>query len=362
MSADLIVGLQYGSEGKGKVAAALAPYYKAAVRVGAPNAGHSVILDGTVYKMRQIPCAWVNPETKLFVGAGGLINPEVLEKELAMLPDAEQVKARFYIDRNAGTVLEQDIDVETRMNLNAHNGSTVEGIGAAQARKVLRKDGLLAKELPALERFITHTSRDVTALLEAGQNVMFEGTQGYGLCLNHGNYPYTTSRDILAASILSDAGISPLWTRWVFGVIRTYPIRVAGNSGPMGEGIRELTWEEVAIRAGYESLIERTTVTNKVRRVSEFDWNIVSEAIRANGVNGLFIMFIDYCDAKLRGAKTELELIKSEPAMRFIQQVEETYNIPVMGVSTGPGTDEMIWTSAGQSMLEGLKDKEAIRA
>jgi len=358
MPADIIVGLQLGSEGKGKVAAALADKYQAAVRVGAPNAGHSVIKDGVTYKMRQIPCAWVNPDCKLYVGAGGLINPDVLEEEFKMFSDPDQIKRRFFIDGNAGLVLDEDIEAETAIKMFEGIGSTTEGIGAAQARKVMRKNVRIAKQLPALERFISpeRVALMINKHLEDKENVMFEGTQGFGLCLNHAyEYPFCTSRDILASSILSDAGVSPRTVRHVFGVLRTYPIRVFGNSGPMGA--TELTWEEVAKRSGYPELNERTTVTKRVRRVSEFNLEMVKEACVMNGVTAIFINFADYLDCNLRGKKSLAEVADHKALADFVAMVESSTNVGVAGISTGPETDEMIWTPFGMQILTDLSAK-----
>ena len=354
MPADVVVGLQWGSEGKGKVAAALAEHYHAAVRVGAPNAGHSVYVDGKCYKMRQIPCAWTNPKCRLYVGAAGLINPDVLKEEFEMFDDPARIQGRFFIDRNAGLVLEEDIRRETQTGLFQAIGSTTEGIGSALARKVLRQGAKTARDYPDLERYVTNVMRELYTLLDTGHCVQFEGTQGFGLCLNHTpEYPFATSRDVLAASILSDSGVAPKWLRHVFGVLRTYPIRVFGNSGPMLAP--EITWEEVAKRSGYAELNERTTVTKRVRRVSEFSWGLVDDAVRANGPTGIFITFIDYFDHRLRGAKTMLELSTCQAAMDFVIKVERMLQVPVLGISTGPLTDDMIWTRAGESVLEELK-------
>src|SRR5689334_16680536 len=100
MSVDVIVGMQYGSEGKGKWIGVIADKYDAHVRVGAPNAGHTVYFNGRPFKMRQIPCGWVNPRAELFIGAAGLVDPELLEQELAMLPT--DVRGRLRLDKNTG--------------------------------------------------------------------------------------------------------------------------------------------------------------------------------------------------------------------------------------------------------------------
>lgn len=349
MSVDCLVGLQYGSESKGAWAGRMAEFYEAAVRVGAPNAGHTVIHQGKSYKMRQIPCAWVNQDCKLFVGAGGMISPETLAEELQMLPT--EVLGRLFIDRNASLLLERDRRKEEDEQFNAFNGSTAEGVGHAMARKVLRKEGTVAGSFPDLQRFIADTKRELWDIDRDGGRIMIEGTQGYGLSVSHGPYPFVTSRDVLASSLLSDVGFAPKAVGRVFGVMRTYPIRVAGNSGPMGA--RELTWAEVAKRAGYDSLEERTTVTKRVRRVSEMDWGLLREACDANRPDGIMLGFVDYIDARLRGSSSRQQLLDCQPAVEFIKRVEEVSGTRVIAVSTGPRPEEVIYL---ESWLEHFPD------
>lgn len=339
MGVDCLVGLQYGSESKGAWAGRLANFYQASVRVGAPNAGHTVIEGGRSYKMRQIPCAWVNPDCKLFVGAGGMIALDVLGEELSMLPS--EVANRLFIDKNATVLQPADREREESEKFNAFNGSTAEGVGQAMARKVLRKNGTIAQQEPDLQRFICDTKRELWDIVDGGGDVLIEGTQGYGLSVSHGPYPFVTSRDVLASSLLSDVGFAPKAVGRVFGVLRTYPIRVAGNSGPMGA--KELTWAEVARRAGYSALEERTTVTKRVRRVSEIDWELLREACAANQPDGLFVGFIDYVDAKLRGVNSYEVLSGHSGAMEFLQKVERELKVPVIAVSSGPRPGEVVY-------------------
>lgn len=128
MSATAIIGAQFGSEGKGVVAAALAGRFDAAVRVGGPNAGHSFrVMDDTgdlrTYKMRGVPCAWVNPGCDLYIGAGAVVDPHLLSRELNDLP----AHVRVYVDANAAVVTEEDVEAETHRGLRDAVGSTLEG-------------------------------------------------------------------------------------------------------------------------------------------------------------------------------------------------------------------------------------------
>lgn len=336
---DVLVGLQFGSEGKGKIAAMLANEYAASVRVGAPNAGHTIIHDGASYKMRSIPCAWVNPKCKLYVGPGGLINLDVLGRELKDLVDYN-IMGRLRIDVNAGIVTHEDIRTEEETKMYEGIGSTCEGIGVAMARKLLRRDGgaPTAQNVKELQPFLTSVAAELNDLVDNGETILLEGTQGFGLSLNHAYYPYVTSRDVLASSILSECGLAPSTCRRVIGVMRTYPIRVHGNSGPMGA--EELTWEQVAKESGYDALIERTTVTGRVRRVSRINWDMLDAAIDCNRPTEIALMFADYINAEDRGKSQWSEL--SPKTQNFVREAESRLGVPITMISTGPKPEETV--------------------
>lgn len=338
---DVLVGLQYGSEGKGKVAGLLANKYKAAVRVGAPNAGHSIWHEDKLYKMRTIPCAWINPGCQLYIGAGGMINMAVLADELKAIPS---VLHRLHIDINTAIVNEHQAEAEVRTGMFEKIGSTTEGVGQATAAKMLRQlgDSVIAKSVKELQPFMSNVMSILNKHVDAGEPIMIEGTQGFGLCLNHGYYPYVTSRDVLASSMLSDCGLSPHTVRSVIGVMRTYPIRVFGNSGPMGA--EELSWGDVRRLSGAPSdvdLTERTTVTKRVRRVSHMNWDMLEAAVKANRCDELAITFMDYISYDDREKTSWKEL--SDKSRDFVKLVEFRLQTPVTILSTGPKPEHTIY-------------------
>lgn len=337
---DVLVGLQFGSEGKGAVVSRIAQNYKGSVRVGAPNAGHSIEYKGQIYKMRTIPCAWINPDCKLFIGAGGMIDPELLMHEMQLIP--VPVAGRLMVDVNTTIVTHADADKEREAKMYEGIGSTTEGVGEAQARKVLRRSSQspIALNLVELQAFLVNVGQKLHEMVEKDEAILIEGTQGFGLSLNHGYYPYVTSRDVLAASMLSDSGLAPHIVRDVIGVMRTYPIRVHGNSGPMGA--RELDWAEVAERSGYGLALEpeRTTVTKRIRRVSEMNWDMLQAAVRANGCTKLAITFLDYIDSTDRSKNRWGDL--SDKSKAFVREVESRLHVPVKWVSTGPNVADSI--------------------
>lgn len=331
-----IVGGMYGSEGKGAICGYLADEFDIAVRVGAPNAGHTLKMGDNIWKLQQIPVAGlVNPDCVLLIGAAGLINMSVLKREMEYIKD---LHGRFYIDRNAGILTEEHRKQEEKEKMFEGIGSTCEGVGVALRDKIQRKTFVTAKDVPELQPFIINVAEYINKQ-PSSTNVMIEGTQGYALSLNHGPYPFCTSRDIIASSLLSDVGLAPSICEDVTMVIRTYPIRVAGNSGPMCG--KELTWAKITARSGAPALlVEKTTVTKRIRRVCEFSLDLVKEATEANRPSQIALTFIDYLDYTDYG-KTKFKDLS--PASRaWIDMIEGSLRVPITLIKTGPEFEHMI--------------------
>lgn len=332
---DCIIGGFYGSEGKGKVAAYLAAEYDIAVRVGGPNAGHTVSIGGTEYKFRQLPVAgFVNPDCVCCIGAGGLVNLDVLKEEIGWV---NGITERLVVDPNAGIIEESDIEMEKSAQLFESIGSTAKGVGKSLMRKISRLHYKTAKDIEFLHPYLGSVSTYINSRPKS--KIMIEGTQGYALSLDHGQYPFCTSKNVLASSLLSDVGVSPHVCNRIIMVIRTYPIRVYGNSGPM---YGETTWDIVSRSAGMkEKIEERTTVTNRVRRVGQFDWRLLGKAAMANMPTDIALMFADYIDNEVnRGAKTYEDL---SPAVRnMVERIETIAGAQVTLIGTGPDIAQMI--------------------
>ncbi len=286
MPISIVVGGQFGSEGKGKIACYLAQEMGAvaAVRVGGPNSGHSVVdRDGNLFIFKHLPTSAVLDGIQCVISAGAYIDPTILWKEIEMSGLDE---TRLFIDPNAMIIQEDDIQSEQNGLLINQIGSTGSGTGAAVQRRTQRKrDTELARDCKPLANFIRPTVPLLRSMLDSRKRIILEGTQGFGLSLLHSPYyPYATSRDTTAAGVLAETGLSPIDVDDIVLVLRSFPIRVAGNSGPLP---REVDWDFVTRRAGSEvPIIEYTSVTKKVRRVAEFDPAIVLEAIRANNPIG----------------------------------------------------------------------------
>lgn len=332
---DVLVGAQYGSEGKGNICAHLAQDYDVLMRVGGPNAGHKVA--DPVYTYVQLPSGTgSNGRAKILVGAGATIwVPQMLKEinDLKLTPD------RLSIDPQAMIIepSDQELEGETLGVI----GSTKQGVGAATARKVIGRDGVahlgakvrLARHAPELLAFLKPTGAELEVAYARGSRIMLEGTQGTDLSLHHGSYPHVTSRETTASGCLADAGIAPTRVRRVIMVTRTYPIRVGGPSGPMAG---EIEFAKVAERSGLPlSDIEATevgTISNKRRRMGEFDWEQLRRSAVLNGATDVALTFADYLDASNRDARRFEQL--SAATREFVAEVERVANAPVSLIAT----------------------------
>lgn len=336
MSLWVVVGGQYGSEGKGKVSALIAEQESVdiCVRCGGPNSGHSFSLHGHGrVLLRQLPTAAILEWPRLLIPAGALVDLAVLRREIETFGlDARRVG----IDRNAMIIDERDKNTERQLRLQERLSSTLSGVGAAVARRALREEGVrLVGHIddPWLKPLITDVGNECNRALDRGQKVLIEGTQGFGLSLYHGEfYPKATSRDTTAAGFLSEVGLSPRRVKEVVLVFRTFPIRVAGDqAGLLRE---EIDWETVQRESGYPTeLCEYTTVTQKVRRVSRFDWFLARRAFDVNRPTRIAVMGFDYLDYG-NHRKASLDELGDNSA-RFVQRFGIEIG-PITYAGTGP--------------------------
>ncbi|MDP9067415.1 MAG: adenylosuccinate synthetase [Actinomycetota bacterium] len=331
---DVIVGGQYGSEGKGNVAFYLAPEYDLLVRVGGPNAGHKVPLDPPVTH-RSLPSGTLAAaEANLLIGPGAVLSVETLLKEIR---EAGAEYGRLMIDPQAMIVSPEDVAAEEALVKSI--GSTGQGVGEATARRIRnRKEGvLLAKDVAELRPFIKSASEVLEDAMARGDRILLEGTQGTGLSLYHGEYPHVTSRDTTVAGCLAEAGIAPRNVRRVVMVCRTYPIRVASPKGETSGFIaQEITWKDVSTRSGVplEELddVEKGSVSLKQRRVGEFDWALFRKSVLLNGPSDIALTFADYLHIENRKAR-RFDQLRPE-TIRFIEELEYVSGCPVSLIST----------------------------
>jgi adenylosuccinate synthase len=330
MSVTVVVGGQFGSEGKGKVAQYLAAERDAAavVRVGGSNSGHTGFSGDDRYVLRQLPTAALLPDVLCIIGPGAYVDPDLLLDEMRLTKLAPE---RLLIDERAFLITPQDKADERASGLTEAIGSTASGTGAAVARRVSRAAVTPAvRDVPELAPYAAATGPILRSLLAQRKRVIIEGTQGFGLSVLHSpHYPYATSRDTSAAGAVAEAGLSPLDVEDVALVLRTFPIRVAGNSGPLPG---ETSWEALTRESGADEMLsEFTSVTKKLRRVARFDPVIVRKAITVNLPTLIVMNHIDYVDAAC--SRTER---LTEKAHAFIRQTSSEIDAPIDLVGLGP--------------------------
>ena len=293
MPVSVVVGGQFGSEGKGKVAHYLARTMQAeyVIRCGGTNSGHTVIDEnGKLYSFRQLPTAAILPNVKLILCPGSYIDLDILHEEVSRLQLSND---RLLIDEKSVIITSDHKKMEEQTGLISSIASTGSGTGAAVVSRIMRKKTIFAKDIPSLRPFITNTSEILNDGLKKNSRIILEGTQGFGLSILHSEfYPNVTSRDTTAAAFIAEAGLSPFDIDDIALVIRSYPIRVGGDSGPLPH---EISWDEVtSIGCHARHIQEFTTVTKKLRRVARFDPKIVKMAINANKPTKIFLNHIDY--------------------------------------------------------------------
>lgn len=336
MPATVIVGGQFGSEGKGKVTAltAASTNVTCVVRCGGPNSGHTTCVAGKDTILRQLPASVGVSPAILAIAAGAVIDEDVLLREIELCGVS---KKRLIIDPRAAIVTEQDKALE--ISLQASIGSTGSGNGNALASRIMRRGLTAYDRRDALGRFATiePTAHFLRAQLKRGAEIVVEGTQGFGLSLFHGeNYPFVTSKDTTASAFCSEAGISPFDVNKIILVVRTFPIRVGGNSGPLNE---EVGWQDVQELSNADSVYEeRTSVTNRVRRVGRFDIELVKRACNYNLPTSIAVMGLDRLDVRNVHAERFGEL--TSESREFLRKIEEATGVSVGWIGNGFHTFE----------------------
>lgn len=342
---DVIVGGQYGSEGKGHIAAYLAKDYDVLMRVGGPNAGHTVSGRSGIYVYHQLPSGAKETTARLLLGPGMTIHVQSLLKEIA---DCEVTEDRLFIDPQAMII--EDNDRTNEVDVVAKIASTGTGSGRAASRRIRdrgKPETRLARDIPELQIYVGQgpnyrgaTTRLLEDAYRNGSSILLEGTQGSGLSIFHGPYPYVTSRDTNVAGCLAEAGISPSRVRKILMVIRVTPIRVANPDGDSGETSgplkHEINFEMVARSSGInvDELItnEKTSTTKRPRRVGWFEWEQFRNACALNAPTDVVLTFADYMTVENRGARRFEQL--SQNTIKFVEELERVAQAPVSLINT----------------------------
>ena len=329
MPSTVVIGGFFGDEGKGKIISYLALHDKPTivVRGGAgPNAGHTIKDSDKTYKVRMLPSGFLNKEAKVMIGPGVVVNPEVLLKEISDFG----VEGRAFLDNNCGIIEQSHREKDSQGRLKEKIGSTGSGTGPANAERAMRTLKL-AKEIDILKSYLIDVPLEINSALDRKENVLIEGTQGTHLSLWHGTYPFVTSKVVTASGICADVGIGPKMVDDVIVVFKSYLTRV--GTGPMPS---ELSAEETS-QKGWE---EFGTVTGRLRRAAEFDFDLAKRAIMLSSANQISITKLDVRFPKCAGVKSIDEL--ENDAKSFIKDIEEKLAVPVTLIGTGPHVDDVI--------------------
>ena len=309
----MILDLQFGSTGKGLLAGYLANIRKPDVCVTAwgPNAGHTYIDDqGNEYIHRMLANGIVSPRLKsVLIGPGSVIDLDALTDEIFQSRHL-LVGKRLVIHPAAVVVTAEHRERELR---NVKIGSTMKGTGAAVVDRILRdplNNPTASHAIPIafLDRItqmgigIEVSAESYDAAVKTAELIQIEGAQGYSLSMYHGFYPYTTSRDVTPAQVMADCALPLSLSPQICGTLRTFPIRVSdrydedgnmiGTSGPCYPDQIELSWGDVGVEP------ERTTVTKLPRRIFDFSFSQLEEAVYRCAPTKLFLNFANYLPKK----------------------------------------------------------------
>lgn len=331
MNIDILLGLQWGDEGKGKIVDAISPGYDVVARFqGGPNAGHSLEFNNVKHVLHLIPSGIFHPEKLNIIGNGVVLDPAVFKKEIEELgPGVEELTKRLVISSRANLILPTHRILDAAYEQQKGNlkiGSTLKGIGPAYTDKasrnglrvgdILRKDfkNLYNEHLTAhlailknysyefsiddyetgwfegvelLRKFrIENTEYLINELSDAGKRILAEGAQGTMLDLDFGSYPFVTSSNTISAGACTGLGISPRKIGEVFGIFKAYCTRV--GSGPFPTELNNSTGELIR-KKGHEY----GATTGRPRRCGWLDIPALKYAIMINGVTRLFMTKAD---------------------------------------------------------------------
>jgi len=328
MPCTVIVGAFWGDEGKGKISSYLALKDKLdfCVRTGSVNAAHTVWIDGKKYALHMVPAAFINPKTRLLIAAGANVDVKTFFSEV----EQTSVQGRIAIDQNASIIEEKHSAADKASAVNRGIGTTGRGVGPAIEERV-KRTAKLAKDLPELKGYVTDQVQEVNDGLDAGKNVLLEGTQGFMLSLFFGTYPYVTSRDTGAAAICSESGVGPTRVDEVLLVYKSFITRVGAGELP-----GEITKEEAQKRGWFET----AAGTGRDRRSAPFNFDLAKKTAKINGATQAALTKLDIMFPKCQGAR-KFDMLPDE-AKQFIKEIEHRTGVPVVLIGTGPEALDII--------------------
>jgi len=332
----VVIGTQWGDEGKGKIVDWLTDHVAAVARFqGGHNAGHTLVIDGRKTILRLIPSGILHPAVKCFIGNGVVVSPEALMTEMGELERAGvNVTGQLRISEACPLILPHHIAIDQAREQakgEAKIGTTGRGIGPAYEDKVARR-AIRVQDLYARERFasklgevldyhnfvlrnyfhaptvdfqktldetlalgaklkplVADVSAEVNALIREGKSILFEGAQAALLDVDHGTYPFVTSSNCVAGQAAAGVGVGPGQLHYVLGVAKAYATRVGG--GPFPTELDDEVGEHLRVRGN-----EYGSVTGRPRRCGWFDAAALKRAVQLNGLSGICITKLDVLD------------------------------------------------------------------
>ena len=363
MSVIVVVGTQWGDEGKGKVVHFMSKYVKWIVRYqGGNNAGHTLILDNKPFVMHLIPSGIVFPDKKCIIGNGVVVDPEVLREEINLLKTKSiEVKNKLYISETAHIILPYHKYLDKlREQEKIKIGTTQRGIGPCYGDKVIRlgiraidfieedtfyellennlkeKKNLLKKiinvntlkkeilkKYPELKNFIkpfiTNTNLILAEAIKNKKNILLESAQGTLLDLDFGTYPYVTSSNPVSGGACVGSGIGPTNIDYVIGVVKAYTTRV--GEGPFPTELKNKTGEYLR-----EIGQEYGATTGRPRRCGWLDAVILRHSVRINGLNSFALTKLDCLENLVEikicvAYKYKGKILREFPASRKVQKL-----------------------------------------
>ena len=388
MKSVVVVGAQWGDEGKGKVVDYLAGSFDYVTRVaGGHNAGHTVIIGKDKYVLQLIPCGILRPERHAVIGMGVVVDPAALVNEIDALTKAGiDVNGRLHLSNRAHLIFPYHRELEKAAeNARGANkiGTTSRGIGPAYEDKMARR-GLRVCDLlePALFRekaervvaeknrlakgaygadidfsheveetlrlgeqvrpFICDTAELVNRALDEGKSVLFEGAQGTMLDIDHGTYPYVTSSSATAGGATMGAGVPPTKVKHVLGISKAYTTRV--GSGPFPTEMPDLDAKEVRERGK-----EFGAVTGRPRRCGWLDLALLRYAKMINGIDSLVVTKLDVFDTQREIQVCVGYKYKGKP-LHEMPALSEVYEQVTPEYKTLPG-----WCQSTYGLRDGAK-------
>ncbi|MGJ3264286.1 MAG: adenylosuccinate synthase [Salinarimonas sp.] len=336
MSNVVVVGAQWGDEGKGKIVDWLSSQADVVVRFqGGHNAGHTLVVGETVYKLSLLPSGVVREGTLSVIGNGVVVDPHALASEIERLQGQGVAISRdnLRIADNATLILSIHRELDALRESGGHGtkiGTTKRGIGPAYedkaGRRAIRVNDLADLEAlkPKIERLLTHHNAlrrgfgleefGVEAIYEelasvapkvlpyidatwrlldeqrrAGKRILFEGAQGALLDVDHGTYPFVTSSNTVAGQAATGSGLGPSAVGYVLGIAKAYTTRV--GEGPFPTELHDAVGERIGERGR-----EFGTVTGRKRRCGWFDAMLVRQTVRTSGIDGIALTKLDVLD------------------------------------------------------------------